>query len=62
MQNIVNMYLVQIAKMVKNHYINKKWNITVTKHKNMDKYKTAYLRQLFNDYNENQLMLMFTSS
>ena len=61
MQNIVNMYLVETAKMVKEHYIDKKWNITVTKHKNMDKYKTAYLRQLFNDYNENQLMLMFTS-
>ena len=61
MQNIVNNYLVETAKMVKMHYIDKKWNITVTKHKNMDKYKTAYLRQLFNDYNENQLMLMFTS-
>lgn len=59
MQNIVNMYLVTIAKTVKDHYNEKVWTITVPKHKNMNRVKTAYMRQLFNDYNESQLHDLF---
>lgn len=59
MQNIVNMYLVTIAKTIKDHYSEKVWTITVPKHKNMNRVKTAYMRQLFNDYNESQLEAMF---
>lgn len=59
MQNIVNMYLVTIAKTVKDHYSEKVWTITVPKHKNMNRVKTAYMRQLFNDYNESQLHDLF---
>ena len=61
LQNIVNMYLVEIVKTIIEHYPEKKWNIHVQKHKEMNKFKTAYMRQLFNDYNQDCLINLFKS-
>ena len=63
MQGIVNMYLVDIAKTIKEHYLERKWDfVCLVKHKDMDRLKTAYMRQLFNDYNQNRLYDMFSNS
>lgn len=59
LQNIVNMYLVEIVKTIIEHYPEKNWNIHVQKHKEMNKFKTAYMRQLFNDYNQECLIELF---
>jgi hypothetical protein len=61
LQNVVNMYLVEIVKTILEHYPEKKWNIHVQKHKEMNKFKTAYMRQLFNDYNQECLINLFKS-
>ena len=63
MQSIVNMYLVDIAKTIKEHYPERNWDfVCIIKHKDMNRLKTAYMRQLFNDYNECQLVELFSSS
>lgn len=63
MQSIVNMYLVDIAKTIKEHYPKRNWDfVCLIKHKDMNRLKTAYMRQLFNDYNESQLIELFSSS
>lgn len=63
MQSVVNMYLVSIAKTIKEHYPKRNWSfVCLVKHKDMNRLKTAYMRQLFNDYNEAQLMELFNSS
>ncbi|MDB4507497.1 hypothetical protein N9064_01245 [bacterium] len=63
MQSVVNMYLVDIAKTIKEHYPERNWDfVCLIKHKDMNRLKTAYMRQLFNDYNESQLMELFSSS
>lgn len=63
MQSVVNMYLVSIAKTIKEHYPKRNWSfVCLVKHKDMNRLKTAYMRQLFNDYNESQLMELFSSS
>ena len=63
MQSVVNMYLVDIAKTIKEHYPERNWSfVCLVKHKDMNRLKTAYMRQLFNDYNEAQLMELFNSS
>ena len=62
MQSVVNMYLVSIAKTIKEHYPKRNWSfVCLVKHKDMNRLKTAYMRQLFNDYNESQLMELFSS-
>ena len=63
MQSVVNMYLVDIAKTIKEHYPKRNWDfVCLVKHKDMNRLKTAYMRQLFNDYNECQLIELFSSS
>ena len=63
MQSVVNMYLVSIAKTIKEHYPKRNWSfVCLVKHKDMNRLKTAYMRQLFNDYNESQLMELFSST
>ena len=63
MQSVVNMYLVDIAKTIKEHYPKRNWDfVCLVKHKDMNRLKTAYMRQLFNDYNESQLMELFSSN
>jgi hypothetical protein len=63
MQSVVNMYLVDIAKTIKEHYPKRNWDfVCLVKHKDMNRLKTAYMRQLFNDYNESQLLELFSSS
>ena len=63
MQSVVNMYLVDIAKTIKEHYPERNWSfVCLIKHKDMNRLKTAYMRQLFNDYNETCLMELFSSS
>ena len=63
MQSVVNMYLVDIAKTIKEHYPERNWDfVCLVKHKDMNRLKTAYMRQLFNDYNQTQLMELFSSS
>jgi hypothetical protein len=63
MQSVVNMYLVSIAKTIKEHYPNRNWSfVCLVKHKDMNRLKTAYMRQLFNDYNESQLIELFNSN
>jgi|UniRef100_A0A6C0J504 hypothetical protein len=63
MQNIVDMYLISIIRCIKEKFPERNWkNITVHKHKNMNKFKTAYMRQLFNDYNETKLLEMFPNN
>ena len=57
------MYLVDIAKTIKEHYPKRNWDfVCLVKHKDMNRLKTAYMRQLFNDYNESQLIEMFSSN
>lgn len=63
MQSVVNMYLVDIAKTIKEHYPERNWDfVCLVKHKDMNRLKTAYMRQLFNDYNQTQLMELFNSN
>ena len=63
MQSVVNMYLVDIAKTIKEHYPERNWDfVCLIKHKDMNRLKTAYMRQLFNDYNQTQLMELFNSN
>jgi len=63
MQSVVNMYLVDIAKTIKEHYSERNWSfVCLIKHKDMNRLKTAYMRQLFNDYNQTQLMELFNSN
>ena len=63
MQSVVNMYLVSIAKTIKEHYPKRNWSfVCLVKHKDMNRLKTAYMRQLFNDYNESQLMELFSTT
>lgn len=63
MQSVVNMYLVDIAKTIKEHYPERNWSfVCLVKHKDMNRLKTAYMRQLFNDYNETCLMELFSDN
>lgn len=63
MQSVVNMYLVDIAKTIKEHYPEKNWDfVCIIRHKDMNRLKTAYMRQLFNDYNETCLMEIFNNN
>ena len=63
MQSVVNMYLVDIAKTIKEHYPKRNWSfVCLVKHKDMNRLKTAYMRQLFNDYNQTQLIELFSDS
>ena len=62
-QNVVNMYLVDIVAIIKEHYNEKNWDfVHIVKHKDMNRLKTAYMRQLFNDYNQTCLMELFSNS
>lgn len=63
MQSVVNMYLVDIAKTIKEHYPERNWDfVCLIKHKDMNRLKTAYMRQLFNDYNQSRLIELFNNS
>lgn len=63
MQSVVNMYLVDIAKTIKDHYPERNWDfVCLIKHKDMNRLKTAYMRQLFNDYNQSRLIELFNNS
>ena len=63
MQSVINMYLVDIAKTIKEHYPKRNWDfVCLIKHKDMNRLKTAYMRQLFNDYNETCLMELFSDN
>ena len=62
-QNVIDMYLVDIVTVIKEHYTEKNWDfVRIIKHKDMNRLKTAYMRQLFNDYNQTCLIELFSNS